>query len=171
LAILTIAMRSIIKAVTSLFGAGNEPEAPKEAGGTLPRQKGCGETILLIDDDITLLQALRPALLEAGFNVLTSSSGAKGLDMLRYASPPVALVIVDYNMPLLNGQETISFFHSLNPDAKIIAVSGLSAKDLPEGFIQSVDKFFPKPFLSAELIRAILDLLPSIPSPVPDDEA
>lgn len=163
-------MRTILKTLTSLFGGGNTTEA-REVSAASPRQKGCGETILLIDDDITLLQALRPALLDAGFNVLTSSSGAKGLDMLRYARPAVALVIVDYNMPRLNGQETISFLRNLNPSAKIIAVSGLSAKDLPEGFIESVDKFFPKPFLSAELVKAILDLLPAVSSPTTSDEA
>jgi two-component system, cell cycle sensor histidine kinase and response regulator CckA len=157
-------MKEIIKAVTSFFGSKSETQPTQTQGKAIARLKGDGETILLIDDDITLLQALRPSLLDAGFNVLTSSSGAKGLEMLRYASPPVALVVVDYNMPRLNGEETISFLRSLNPQAKIIAVSGLSAKDLPEGFIQRVDKFFSKPFLTTELIQAILELLPSTSS-------
>lgn len=135
----------------------DESKPEGEAGG----RAAC--TVLAIDDDPIILKTLGPALREQGFNVLTSTSGPKGLDMLRYAGYDIRIVLLDYNMPQLNGAETLQHVRRLNPDAKVIAVTGVNINLLPENFREGVDKLLQKPFRTADLIASIRELLGETP--------
>lgn len=116
-------------------------------------------TVLAIDDDPSFLHILRPVLREEGFNVLTSTSGAKGLDILRYAENDVSVVLLDYQMPRLNGAETLHYLRRLNPHVKVVALSGVDVNLLPPGFREGADKFLQKPFHNKELVNTINSLL------------
>src|SRR6266404_4940035 len=122
----------IFTAAVALFSNGGAGEPEKE-----PRSVRCGNdtetkgTILVIDDDPSFLESIRLLLRGAGYNVLTSSTGPKGLDMLRYAPKDVSLVLLDYNMPRFNGAETLAFLSKLNPTLKVVAVSGFRVTELP----------------------------------------
>ena len=140
---------------------GLEERAKAEAS----ERAGC--TVLAIDDDPAIRQILRPLLREEGFNVLTSSSGPKGLDMTRYAGRDIRIVLLDYNMPQLNGAETLAYLRRLSPDTKIIALTGVDINLLPESFREGVDKFLQKPFRTTDLIVAMRELLGQSP-PAPD---
>jgi CheY-like chemotaxis protein len=116
-------------------------------------------TVLAIDDDAAFLHILRPVLREQGFNVLSTTSGAKGLDMLRYAQRDVRIVLLDYKMPQLNGEETLQHLRRLSSEIKVLAVTGVDAQLLPPSFCENVDKFIHKPFRNDQLIDAINSLL------------
>ena len=115
-------------------------------------------TVLVIDDDAGVLDVMRPLLKEDGYTVLTAQSGAKGLDLLRYAQKDVRVVILDYNMPRLTGSDTLNYVRKLAPHTKVIALSGVQAELLPEEYRDSVDRLMHKPFRGGELVRAINDL-------------
>lgn len=123
-------------------------------------------TVLAIDDDADMLGALRPALSAGGFTVLTAASGAKGLDMLRYCQKDVRLVVLDYNMPRLNGADTLGYLKKLNPKVKVLALTGIELGLLPEAFRTGVDKILPKPYSNSQLMTSINELL-GVPQPAP----
>lgn len=116
-------------------------------------------TILAIDDDPAFLESMRWLLRDAGYTVLTSSSGAKGLDMLRYAARDIRAVLLDYNMPKFNGEETLLHVRKLSPQAKVIALTGQDIDRLPESFRTGVDKFIQKPCRSGALVESLSELL------------
>ena len=132
-------------------------ENGKRAGATAERQtRG---VVLVIDDDPATLDILRPLLRAEGFTVLATPSAAKGLDMLRYCQDGVRLVVLDYNMPHLNGAETLAFLRKLNPRVKILGLTGVEKNILPETFRCGVDKILIKLCRTSELIDAINHLL------------
>jgi len=153
-------MLGILKAFGALILDNHSHEATENESKL---QGGTGErsnyTVLAIDDDPIILQTLRPALCDQGFNVLTSTSGPKGLDMLRYAGYDVRVVLLDYNMPQLNGAETLQHLRRLNPQTKVIALTGVNINLLPENFREGVDKLVQKPFRTADLIASIRELI------------
>ena len=84
--------------------------------------------LLCIDDDEDILECEKSFLESFGYTVLTASSGGKGLELASVYS--VDVVIVDYLMPEMNGQEVAMEMRRLKPDAAIIMLS--AAVDVPE---------------------------------------
>ncbi len=150
----------IFSAAVALFGNGGTGQLEKKPRGVRsddePQTRG---TVLVIDDDPTFLEAIRLMLCEAGYNVLASSTGPKGLDMVRYAPKDIRLVLLDYNMPRFNGAETLEFLRKLNPALKVVAVSGFRASDLPESFHRGVQKLLSKPFSNDQLLKTVEEVL------------
>jgi CheY-like chemotaxis protein len=125
----------------------DDAESPSEV-----QKKG---TVLAIDDDPSFLEAVRGLLSAEGFNVLTSSSGPKGLDMLRYASRDIRAVLLDYSMPNFDGAATLEFVRKLNPTVKVFAVTGVAKHLLPTTYREGVDKILTKPFRNNELLESL----------------
>ena len=120
-------------------------------------------TILVIDDDPSFLDTMRTVLRGEGYNVLASSTGPKGLDMLRYGRD-IRAVMLDFNMPRFNGAETLQFLRKLNPNTKVLAVSGVNSSELPSDFRDGVERFIPKPFSNADLLKTLDEILDGDPA-------
>ena len=116
-------------------------------------------TILVIDDDPVLLQTVKSVLGKRGFSVVTSSSGPKGLDILRDATRDIRLVVLDYRMPELNGDEMLKRVRQLGPNAKVIGLTAIDLDSVPEAYLDEVDKLLTKPVIATELIHAVDELL------------
>ena len=112
-------------------------------------------TILVIDDDPVLLQSVKSLLGKSGFNVVISSSGAQGLDILRNDNGDIRVVVLDYKMPELNGNETLKLIRQFSPGAKVIGLTAVDLDSVPEAYLDEVDKLLRKPVIATELIGAI----------------
>lgn len=150
----------IFRAAAALLGKtssqGKEHQSDAGHDGNGSAKKG---TVLVIDDDPSFLDTMRSVLANEGYTVLTSSTGAKGLDMVRYAPRDIGAVLLDFNMPRFNGAETLQFLRQLSPSAKVLAVSGVKSDELPSDFRDGVERFIPKPFTNAELLKTLDEVL------------
>lgn len=107
--------------------------------------------LLCIDDDEDVLECERSFLESFGYTVLAAASGGKGLELAsRYS---VDVVIVDYLMPEMNGQEVAAEIRRLKPQAPIIMLS--AAVDVPEQALKLVDVFIAKDNLVSQLLPTI----------------
>ena len=121
---------------------------------------GHGELILIVDDEAPILEVARKTLEENGYKVLTASDGAEGLALYADHRKEVDAVLIDMVMPYLDGAATIRALRKLNPDAKIIASSGLAANDkLFEDADVGVRTFLSKPYSAEKLLRALSEIL------------
>jgi CheY-like chemotaxis protein len=112
------------------------------------------QIVLCIDDNQDLLECEKEFLESFGCTVLTAPGGGKGLELAAIHS--VDVVVVDYFMPEMNGQEVAVEMKRLQPQAPIIMLSG--ATDLPEQVLEWVDAFVAKDRLASQLLPAILQL-------------
>jgi DNA-binding NtrC family response regulator len=78
--------------------------------------------ILLIDDELDFLDLMRKVLTRAGHEVTAVGDGAQVLE--GKTGVDFDLVVTDIIMPGVEGIETMAYFHRLNPDIKLIAISG-----------------------------------------------
>lgn len=117
-------------------------------------------TVLIIDDDRTLLAAMRELLDQAGFNVLAANTGVKGLNILRYAPSQVQVVLLDFAMPEFSGAQTLAYIRQLCPRARVIAMTGTAPESLPASFRDGVDDLVQKPFASERLLERIFAAAP-----------
>ena len=87
------------------------------------------KSILLVDDDESVIKTLRPVLLSHGYAVLTANTGEDGLQIARRQKPD--LVILDVILPGVKGREVCQKLKE-DPETKKIPVVFLTAKDSPE---------------------------------------
>jgi len=107
--------------------------------------------LLCIDDDEEVLECEKSFLESFGYTVLIAPSGGKGLELASIHS--VDVVIVDYFMPEMNGQEVAIEMRRLRPQAPIIMLSG--AVDVPDETLKLVDAFIAKDRLASQLLPTI----------------
>lgn len=123
---------------------------PKEPPAERPKP-----IVLVIDDDEKYLETVRDLLAGTAFRVLTSSSGAKGLEIVRNCQDGLRLVLLDYSMPRLDGAETLRYVRKLNPHLKVIGLTDVDVESLPASFREGVQKVVTKPVSGADLIAII----------------
>ena len=124
--------------------------------------------ILIIDDEPVVVQMLQRFLERNGFEVLSASDGAAGLDLQRRS--PADLVITDILMPGKEGFETIREMRRMNPAIKIVAISG-GGRNEPQTYLRfattfGADRAFSKPLDLGQLLTSINELLTG-PDPAP----
>lgn len=110
--------------------------------------------LLCIDDNEDVLECEKAFLESFGYTVLTAASGGKALELA--STYPVDVVIVDYLMPEMNGQEVAIERRRLKPQAPIIMLSG--SMEVPEQALKVVDAFIAKDRLASQLLPAIAQL-------------
>lgn len=119
---------------------------------------GHGETVLVIDDESGVREIAR-ALLEArGYRVLLAENGPAGLSLYR-GHPAIAVVVTDMMMPGMQGVEVIAQLRSINPDARIVAMSGVIGEQTAVTEEPGRLVFLPKPMPASALVRAIRRVL------------
>jgi two-component system, OmpR family, KDP operon response regulator KdpE len=119
--------------------------------------------ILVVDDDPQIRRVLRTTLIAQGYEVIDSRSGDEALERVR--SEKLDLVILDMNMPGMNGIETCRLIRSGSDIAIIMLTVRDSEADKVEALDAGADDYVTKPFGSPELlarIRAALRRLPQV---------
>jgi CheY-like chemotaxis protein len=97
-------------------------------------------TILCIDDDASQLEARNELLKNSGYNVLTARSPREGLAL--FGSNVIDAVIVDYQMPGMNGDRVARQMKRIKPNVPILMLS--AHREVPENKLASVDGFLSK---------------------------
>jgi PAS domain S-box-containing protein len=135
----------------------NQPEIIEELM-SLPR--GNGETILVVDDEASILNITSQTLENYGYRVLTATDGAEAVAVYAQNAPKIAVVITDMMMPILAGPAMIRSLLRINPLVKVIATSGLNADGEGEKVAgKAVKSFLLKPYTAATLLQSVRTIL------------
>lgn len=118
-------------------------------------------TALVIDDSRAMRMLLSGPLSERGYGVLEAADGQQGLDQLAASEQPPRVILVDWNMPVMDG---ISFIQAVRgqerfTDTTIVVVTSETAVDqMTHALAQGADEYIMKPFTPEALVSK-LDLL------------
>ncbi len=136
-------------------------DARKEQSEAANLPRGNGETILVVDDEASILTITSQTLQAFGYRVLIAANGAAAVATYAKHQGEIAVVLTDMMMPIMDGPAAIHALLQINPHVKIIAASGLNTNG-HEAKVASVGikHFLTKPYTAGTLlksIRAILD--------------
>ena len=124
-----------------------------------PETAGSG-TVLVVDDETSLRNALTAALKGLGFSVLAAKDGVEALEIFQKHRDEIRCVLCDLSMPRMNGWETLTALRQLSPDIPVILSSGYSEAQMMEGHHPELPQaFLSKPYEYEELIHAIARVL------------
>jgi CheY-like chemotaxis protein len=118
----------------------------------IPTDPTSKRTILCIDDDEAVLRYEKALLERSGYTVLTASSAQQGLRLATMCKCDA--VLLDYEMPGMNGHQVASEIKRVRPDLMVILLSG---SDVPSHALASVDAFVPKLEASRQLLPLIAE--------------
>ncbi|MFA5802539.1 MAG: PAS domain S-box protein [Thermoleophilia bacterium] len=127
-------------------------EKEKPAGGT--------ETLLIVEDETSILDIARQSLGGAGYKVLTAGTAGEAIDMINEYTGTIDLLITDVIMPGMNGKDLCDKVKELRPDVRVLFMSGYTADVISNrGVIEEGDEFLQKPFSISALAEKVRDVL------------
>jgi DNA-binding response OmpR family regulator len=124
-------------------------------------------TILVVDDEATILRIVRATLEAAGYAVLAAERGGQALETLNDQRP--ALVLLDLMMPGMDGFETLRRIREESQVPVILLTARAGDMDRLRGLRSGADDYLTKPFNPDELVarvRAVLRRPPGLPQEV-----
>lgn len=131
-----------------------EPPVPSTHDGTTVTR---GRPIIVVDDEPAILELMCDVLESEGFSVLTASSAAAALKLLKHA--PAALIITDLMMPQING---IEFARRLQADPRTAAIPVvLMSAAMPAGPNSMFAAVIHKPFAITRIVEVVRQCLPA----------
>jgi DNA-binding NtrC family response regulator len=116
------------------------------------------ETILLVDDDESVLNYIKAELEKNGYKVIATTNPMSAIDAYSKMSRDIALVITDVVMPLIDGRELMKRIAEIHPKARFLTISAYSQHSEQDDDI-TPDIFLQKPFDAHEVLSAVRRIL------------
>ena len=130
-----------------------QTDAPAEG---LEAPPPTGQTVLLVDDEESLLALGAQMLERLGYTVMTAPDGREAVDLYRQRQQDIDLILMDLTMPHMDGVEAFREMRRINPRARIVLASGYSRQDAASRFAgKGLAGFIQKPY-TRELLRDTL---------------
>jgi DNA-binding response OmpR family regulator len=133
----------------STAAADEKPAAPASTG-----------TVLLVEDQEGVRRFLRAALEKFGYRILEAGNGTDALVMAKGFEGKIDLLITDLVMPGIHGQELAERLSVVQPQAKVLFMSGYAKENIGGRGIKMTDLvYLQKPFSPAQLLAKVRQLL------------
>ncbi|MBU7585171.1 MAG: response regulator [Nostoc sp. TH1S01] len=117
---------------------------------------GNGELILIVDDEAAIRDITKTSLETYNYKAITASDGIEAIALYAEHRDEISLVLTDMVMPSMDGLTTIRTLQKINPDVKIIAISGLASSDkVTAAYEIGIKAFLSKPYTANQLLEAI----------------
>lgn len=118
------------------------------------------KTILVIDDEDVIRNLMNDVLTMLGYNVILCSAPMEAIELYREQKENIDLILMDMMMPGMNGPELYAAMNAIEPNNKVIVLSGYSMADEVEQMLEDgVIGFVQKPVTIAKLKEIISDAL------------
>ena len=136
------------------------PEARKDTALSPCLPCGNGETVLVIDDEPSVLVVTSQTLEAFGYRTLTASNGEEGVAIYAERRDEILAVLSDMVMPIMDGPATIRALKQINPSIKIMVASGsASIGSIAEDSSIDIKYFLAKPYTAADLLKTLRTML------------
>lgn len=129
-------------------------------GNVAAEAEGVELTILVVEDEPGIRELVRDVLQMAGYEVLTAPNGEEALRKAESYGKPIRLVLTDLIMPGVDGLELSRRLKALQPDIKVILMSGYGEDRIDEvGGLQADMAVLEKPFTTPTLLSKVRSML------------
>ena len=138
---------------------GESPASVAHDVGRVPQSHG--ETVLVVEDEATVLRLVETILDRLHYTVLTASTPGHAVALAKEHADEIHLLITDVVMPEMNGRDLADQLHGICPDLKVLFMSGYPANIIAQrGVLDQGLDFLQKPFSERGLalkVRQVLD--------------
>ena len=127
---------------------------------TSSANQGSEETILLVEDEPTILDLARRVLARQGYRVIAAPSPEEALRLSREHDSPIHLLVTDVIMPGMNGRDLAAEMSRSRPGLRVLFMSGYTSDILSaHGIAEEGAAFLQKPFRVKDLAAKVSEIL------------
>ncbi len=122
--------------------------------------KGEGKSILVIDDEASVIELLADVFTENNFMVMSALDPVKGIEIYRQYHGKISMIVLDYSMPVMDGKAAFDELLKINNDVKVLLCSGYSEEETLSAF--GIDRpmgFLQKPYKPDVLVQQVSKIL------------
>jgi len=116
------------------------------------------KTILLVDDEESIMFFLQKLLIREGYNIIKASNGKEAVEIYKSNSASIDLILMDIAMPVMSGIDAYKELSTHDPNVTILMMSAYSMESFDE--MEKIN-FIRKPIYPTDLIEEIGKLLES----------
>jgi len=125
--------------------------------------KGNRELILLVDDEQEIAELASAMLAEEGYEVILAKDGMEALRIYEKIAPHIGLVVLDFFLPVMDGDAVFDELRALNPDVAVVLSSGFAEQSKVGAMLaQGLRGFIPKPYTREKLLEQVRSTLDSV---------
>ena len=116
-------------------------------------------TVLVVEDEESMLHALEKILAKQGYKVLKASDGEMALDTYERHNQAIDVVLLDMGLPKISGRDVLLRMKNRNPDVKVVIASGHFEDEMNSDIDQAgVKHLLRKPYMPDEVIKILQSL-------------
>jgi CheY-like chemotaxis protein len=148
-----------------IFPAEKMPPIPavEAAAPEIYNPQGERELVLVVDDEEFITLLAKEVLAEAGYRVVTAKNGFQALAIFRQLKDEIALVILDFVMPVMDGADVFAELILINPKVSVVLSSGFAEQDRLRGMLaRGLRGFIPKPYTQQKLLDQVRQTLDAV---------
>lgn len=134
--------------------------APIPADITVLNPKGNRELILLVDDEVEISELASTMLTDEGYRVILARDGFEALKVYQQIGKQIGLVILDFFLPVMDGDAVFDELRALNGEVAVVLSSGFAEQSkLGNMLAQGLKGFIPKPYTREKLLEQVRSTL------------
>jgi len=134
--------------------------APIPADISVLNPKGNRELILLVDDEVEISELASAMLTDEGYRVILARDGFEALKIYQKIGKQIGLVILDFFLPVMDGDAVFDELRALNPEVAVVLSSGFAEQSkLGNMLAQGLKGFIPKPYTREKLLEQVRSTL------------
>ena len=136
------------------------------AGVRIKNANGPREYILLIEDEPDVADLASEMLAEEGYRVVIAHDGFEALKIYEKMGKQIGLVILDYFLPVIDGDAVFEELRSINPKVSVVLSSGFAEQTkIASMLAQGLRGFIPKPYSRDKLLEQVRSTLEAARQP------
>lgn len=121
---------------------------------------GGAETILLVEDEPRVRKLIADVLTARGYRILEATRGEEAIRLCGMHKGEIQLAVIDVVMPEMSGPDLVRQLRPLNPDLRVLYISGYTDEAIVHhGILHTDASFLQKPFLPNTLVRKVREVL------------
>ncbi len=142
----------------------NKPDAqtnePDFLGIPIANPTGTKELIMVVDDEVEVGRIILAMLTEAGYRVIVAQDGFSAIQIYKKVGKAIDLVLLDFAMPLMDGEDVFDELRLINPNVAVILSSGFPQQaKLSSLLAKGLRGFMPKPYTRDKLVSQVSQAL------------
>lgn len=135
-----------------------KPALPRQSMATLPSRRT--PTVLVVEDEESMLYLLEKMLVKHGYKVLKASDGELAVRIYQREKASIDVVFLNMGLPKLSGRDVLSKIKQEKQDAKVVVASGYFEEEFKSDFEQAAIKhFLQKPYMIDHVLQTLQSVI------------